>query len=142
MVVFWRGWGFWVGLLFVFWIIAAIMLAAFASPYEPDIRKAGLDVQWGFAALLALHGLSVFALAQYRRRHPQIFTDPASLQVTQIPYEDDFMFIRLDLWPNILLAIAAIFAATAYLGYPLFEDHGKPGRTMRFAECGEICRVR
>ncbi len=89
-----------------------------------------------------LHGLSVFALAQYRRWHPQIFTDPAPLQVTQIPHEDNFMFLRLDLWPYILLAIAAIFAATAYLGYPLFEDRGKSGRTMRFAECGESCRVR
>ncbi len=45
MVVFWRGWGFWVGVLFVFWIVAAIVLVAFASPYEPDARKAGLDVQ-------------------------------------------------------------------------------------------------
>ncbi len=78
---------------FVFWIFVAIAAAVVASPYEPDPRKAMLAAQWLFASMFALYALSVFAVVQYRRRHPPVDGSRAD------PHADEFMFIRLDLWP-------------------------------------------
>ena len=122
MVLFWRGWGISVLYTFVFWFIAGIGLVIAASPHEADSAKAGLDVQWGFAALFALHAASVFALALYRRSHPQTLIDPTNRQTTVFPHDDHFMFIRFDIWPYILLAIAAFFAAASLMGYLVFAD--------------------
>jgi hypothetical protein len=108
MVLFWRGWGLGVFLLFAFWIFVLIGVVVVASPYQPDRLKAGLEVQWLFALLFLLHAASVFALALYRRR---TVADRRA---------DEFMFLRLALWPYILLAIAALFAGASALGYPLF----------------------
>ena len=115
MDLYWRGWGISVALLFVFWIFVAIALVVFASPYEPDPRKAMLAVQWLFAVMFALYTLSIFALVQYRRRHPSVTGTEAD------SHADEFMFIRLDLWPYILLCVAAVFAGASWLGYPLFS---------------------
>ncbi|KAB2912751.1 MAG: hypothetical protein F9K29_17915 [Hyphomicrobiaceae bacterium] len=115
MDLHWRGWGISVALLFAFWIFVAIALVVFASPFEPDPRRAMLDVQWLFAGMFALHALSVFAVVQYRRRHPPV------AGTADDPHADEFMFIRLDLWPSILLGVAALFAGASWLGYPLLN---------------------
>jgi hypothetical protein len=121
MILFWRGWGFSVALLFVFWIFALIFFVALADPYQLDMRKAGLEVQWLFAAMFALHAASVYAVVWYRRTHPRTYVDPASLATVVVPHADDFMFIRVRFWPWILLAVAAIFAGASLFGYPLFD---------------------
>ena len=108
MVLFWRGWGLGVFLLFVFWMFALMGFVLTSSPYQPDPVKAGLDAQWLFAAMFLLYAASVFALAVWRRR---TVADPRA---------DDFMFIPLGLWPYILLAIAVLFAGASALGYSLF----------------------
>jgi hypothetical protein len=105
MVLFWRGWGLGVFLLFMFWMFALMGYVLTASPYQPDPMKAGLDAQWLFAAMFLLYAASVLVLARWRRRSGA---------------SDEFMFIRLDLWPRILLAVAAIFAGASALGYSLF----------------------
>jgi len=122
MVLFWRGWGLAVFWTFLFWMIAGIVLAVMAGPYQPDPVKAGLEVQWGFAGMFAVHAASVFLLALYRRSHPLKVVDPATQKTVLVPHVDDFMFIRFDLWPYILLAIAAVFAVSSLLGYQLFSD--------------------
>ncbi|HEY1632896.1 MAG TPA: hypothetical protein VGF56_16380 [Rhizomicrobium sp.] len=108
MVLFWRGWGLGVFLLFVFWMFALIGFAVVAQPYQPDRTKAGLDVQWLFALLFLLHAASIAALALYRRR------------TGARRDADEFMFLRLAVWPWILLVPAALLAGASALGYPLF----------------------
>lgn len=115
MDLHWRGWGISVFLLFVFWIFAVIALVVFAAPYVPDRSKAMLTVQWLFAGMFALLALSVFAVVLCRRWRPPAAEGEAD------PHADEFMFIRLDLWPYILLCPAAVFAGTSWLGYLLFE---------------------
>jgi hypothetical protein len=110
-----RGWGISVALLFVFWTFIASALVVIATPYEPDSRKAMLDVQWLFTGVFALQGLSVFAVVQYRRRHPSV------AGTADDPHADEFLFIRLDWWPYILLSVAALFGGASWLGYPLFD---------------------
>jgi hypothetical protein len=115
MDLHWRGWGISVALLFVIWIFVVIALVVFAEPYEPDPHKAKLAVQWLFAAMFGLYALSVLAVVQYRRRHP------SAAGTLDDPHTDEFMFIRLDLWPYILLSVAAVLAGASWLDYPLFE---------------------
>lgn len=115
MDLHWRGWGISVFLLFVFWVFIAIALVVFGSAYEPDPRRAILDVHWLFAGMFTLHALSVFAVVRYRRRYPSTAASDAD------PQADEFMFIRLDRWPPILLVVAAVFAGAAWFGYPLFN---------------------
>lgn len=122
MVLFWRGWGLAVFWMFLFWFMAAIVLAVVASPYEPDAYKAGLEIQGWMAGFFVLYAASVFALARYRRTHPRAYVDPATRQTVLVPHIDDFMFIRFDLWPYILLAVAAAVAAATMLGYQIFSD--------------------
>lgn len=122
MVLFWRGWGISVLYTFVFWFIAGLALVIAAGPHEADSAKAGLDIQWGVAALFTLCAASVYALARYRRSHPQTLIDPTNRQITVFPHDDHFMFIRFDIWPYIILAIAAFFAAASLMGYQVFTD--------------------
>jgi hypothetical protein len=120
MVVSWRGWGYWVGLLFVFWIFTLIGFAVFVPYYQPDRRLAGLHVQYLFAAMFALHAASVFALVLYRRSRAPFLPGAIVERAPVDPYVDTFIYIRMDWWPYILLAIAVVFALASILGYPLF----------------------
>jgi hypothetical protein len=58
---------------------------------------------------------SPFAVIQYRRRHSSVARAAAD------PHADEFMFIRLAVWPYILLGVAALFAGASWLGYPLLD---------------------
>lgn len=111
----WRGWGFSVALLLAFWIFVLIAVVVFAAPYEPDRHMASLKTQWLFAGMFALHALSVFVVVVYRRKHPSVAESGAD------PRGDEFMFIRLELWPYILLALAAVLAGASSLGYSLVD---------------------
>jgi hypothetical protein len=113
-MIFWRGWGVAVALLFVFWVFVLIALVLITSPYEPDPRRATLGVQWLFAGMFTLHALSVFAVVRYRRGRP-------TAEAGSVPHDDDFMFIRLAWWPLILLGVAAVFAGASWLGYPVLD---------------------
>ncbi len=120
MIIFWRGWGIWVFILFCFWMIAGILIAVFSGHYEPDPDKAALDVQWGLAAIMLAYALSVQALAHYRKTHPFMSEDPETGRITPIPHVDDLYGIRLDIWPFILGAIAAIVVMLTAFGYIMF----------------------
>lgn len=122
MIIFWRGWGIGVFFLFLFWMIAAILLAVFSGHYEPDPDKAALEVQWGLAGMMLAYALSVLALARYRKSHPQMMEDPATGKTIAVPHVDDLYGIRLDFWPYILVAIAAIVAILTASGYIMFKD--------------------
>lgn len=120
MVLFWRGWGISVLYLFVFWFVAALAFVVVAMPHQPDALQAAMDAQWLFAAMFALHAASVFALSRYRRSHPGHVIDPQIQAAVAVPHTDEFMFLRFDVWPYILLAIAAVIACATLLRYPLF----------------------
>ena len=122
MLIFWRGWGIGVFLLLLFWILAAILLAVLSGHYQPDPEKAALEVQWGLAGMMLAYALSVHALARYRKRHPQRVPDPATGKMVEVPHVDDLYGIRLDLWPYILDAIAAMVAILTASGYIMFKD--------------------
>ena len=122
MIIFWRGWGIAVFFLFCFWMIAAILFAVFSDFHEPDPLQAALDVQWGLAGMMLAYALSVYALARYRKNHPQMVADPKTGNVTPRPYEDDLYGIRLNIWPYILGASAAMMAALTMFGYVIFKD--------------------
>ena len=104
-----RGWGFSVLLLFAFWVWVLIALVVIISPYEPDQHKAGLQTQWAFAAMFAAHALSVLGVSVYRRRD------------AEMGVVDEFLYLRLDVWPYILLAVSALFAGASALGLELFS---------------------
>jgi amino acid transporter len=104
-----RGWGFSVLLLFAFWVWVLIALVVIISPYEPDQHRAALQVQWAFAAMFAAHALSVLGVAIYRRKRRRYGAI------------DKFMYLRLDVWPYILLAVSMLFAGATALGRELFS---------------------
>ena len=109
-----RGWGFSVLLLFAFWVWVLIALVVIISPYEPNQHRAAIQVQWAFAAMFAAHALSVLGVAIYRRKR----RGPAETGAV-----DEFMYLRLDVWPFILLAVSILFAGASALGYELFSSH-------------------
>jgi hypothetical protein len=122
MIIFWRGWGIAVFFLFCFWMIAAIVFAVASDFHEPDPHQASLDVQWGLAGMFLAYALSVHALARYRKNHPLMVTDPQTGNTAPVPHVDDLYGIRLDIWPYILGAIAAIMAMLTAFGYLIFKD--------------------
>jgi hypothetical protein len=107
-------------LLFVFWMLVLIGVGATAPIYEPDLRKANLDVQWLLAAMFLAYAASVYVVAWYRRTHPHTYTDNASLKTVTVPDADEFMWVRLEPWSYFLLAVAAAIAGATWLGRPLF----------------------
>jgi hypothetical protein len=122
MILFWRGWGIHVFFLFCFWMLAAIALAVASGTYEPDPLKAALDVQWGMAGMFLAYALSVYALARYRKSHPQMVTDPHTGNTVPVPHVDDLYGIRLDIWPYILGTITLLIAGLTASGYVIFKD--------------------
>jgi hypothetical protein len=107
-----RGWGFSVLLLFAFWVWVLIALVVIISPYEPDQHRAALQVQLAFAAMFAAHALSVLGVAIYRRKRRRY---------AEMGVVDEFLYLRLDVWPYILLAVSMLFAGASALGRELFS---------------------
>jgi hypothetical protein len=122
MIIFWRGWGIHVFYLFCFWMLAAIIFAVLSGFHEPDPLKAALDVQWGLAGIFLGYAASVYALARYRKRHPQMIADPQTGNTMPVPHIDDLYGIKLDIWPYILGAIALFIAGLTAFGYLIFKD--------------------
>jgi hypothetical protein len=120
MVLMWRGWGIGVFFLFCFWMLAGILIAVLSDYHEPDPVKAGLTLQWGMAALTAAYALSVQALAYWRKTHPFMFEDPETGHVTPVRNIDDLYGIRLEYWPWILGALAALLAVLTAMGRIVF----------------------
>jgi hypothetical protein len=121
-MITWRGWGVSVFYLLLFWILAAIVAVVAISPYQPDKLKASMEIQWGLAGLFVVHALSVYLVCLYRKSHPRQIADPATGQTAAVPHQDEFMYMRMDVWPYISLIIAAGVAIATALGYQMFTD--------------------
>lgn len=121
MIIEWRGWGIWVGILFVFWFFAAIAYAVVVMPYIPDPHKAVMDIQWGAAGIFLLYALSVRAVVEARRRNIKLVPHPSGASVQSLLRSDEFIWIKLVHWPAVLLAVALFFAIATSLGYEIFK---------------------
>jgi hypothetical protein len=106
-----RGWGAAVIVLFAFWVWVLIAALLIWEPHEEDFHKAAIQVSWAFAAMFALLALSLFAVVAYRRKRLG--------SRARLAQADEFLFLPLDVWPYIVLAVAAFFAGAAALGYDL-----------------------
>lgn len=122
MFLSWRGWGIWVFFLFLFWLTAVIIVAlSFDSGPETDMIKLNSEMDLGVALILVLTALSVFGLDRYRKNHPRNIVDPASQNIVLAPHVDEFLYLKMGIWPLILLAFALIFGGMSIFGYSPFK---------------------
>ena len=103
----WRGWGISVILLFLLWLVVATAGSIAWAPFQPDKIKASLDVQWGLAGIVLVTAASVFGVSVWRRHSAP-------------PGHDEFMYLRLEFWPYILVVLALGLGCATALGYRVF----------------------
>jgi hypothetical protein len=115
MIIFWKGWGFWVFFGTFAWIFIGIGVMIARGTYEPDPAKSARYVDLLFAISFGLSAVTVFLLSWYRARRPRQVTDPQTGEVHAVPHDDAFMFVRMQYWTYVLAAAAVGLTVRALL---------------------------
>ena len=113
MILFWRGWGIAVFVVWMVWIVAAIWIGlAYGGP---QFQAAAGSLDWMIGISCVLTAASVFGIDRYRQSHPRTLVDPETGRVAQQAHADEFMFIRLHFWPHALLLLAVVMGIKGFL---------------------------
>jgi hypothetical protein len=107
MIIFWRGWGWFVFFGTFAWIFGILGITMGTGFYEPDKATADASVDRMFALAFALSAVSVFLIARYRNSRSRKVADPGTGEIYSVPNVDEFMFISMKYWTPVLVAAAA-----------------------------------
>ncbi len=119
MLVIWRGYGFMVPVVFIFFVIVLKLLEEnlFGPAFKPYFH-------YGMAAVAVCSAATVWFVGRhYNGAAPRELVDPKTGQTVLLRQKHSLFFIPMEYWAIALVALAVVFARDTHFG----ERAAQPG---------------